>query len=209
MQNLKDQNKLSLAALTGMPLLIIFVLEVGISETKSVIDYVTGVGFVALAVTLLVLLSDVIPQSLKNKIVFLRLWNELPGHRCDRLCFADPRLEKNELQTTWEHVFGGEICESERNALWYRHIYKPVMDEPQVQSAHLKFLLYRDVTASSFVILSILIVWSVSGVQLPYLGTIHPWAIVIEATFLLCTLICAQTYGKRLVVNATAIRTAT
>ncbi|HIF9164173.1 TPA: hypothetical protein ACX6S8_001177 [Photobacterium damselae] len=209
MQNLKDQNKLSLAALTGTPLLIIFVLEVGLSDAKSAIDYVTAAGLVALAVTLLVLLSDVIPQSLKNKIVFLRLWNELPGHRCDKLCFADPRLEKNELQTTWQHVFGGDVCDSERNSLWYRHIYKPVMEEPQVQSAHLKFLLYRDVTAGSLLILLILIAWSLSGLQLPHIGTIHPWAIGIEAVFLLGALLSAQSYGKRLVVNATAIRTAT
>jgi hypothetical protein len=207
MQNLKDQNKFTLAALTGAPLLIIFVLEVGLSDAKSAIDYVTTAGLVVLAVALLVLLSDIIPQSLKNKIVFLRLRNELPGHRCDKLCFADPRLEKSELQTKWQHVFGGEICDSERNSLWYRHIYKPVMDEPQVQSAHLKFLLYRDVTASLFLVLIMLVAWSVSAVQLPYLGTIHPWAIGIEATFLLFALICAQTYGKRLVVNATAVRT--
>ncbi|PMN90686.1 hypothetical protein BCT23_04155 [Enterovibrio norvegicus] len=83
------------------------------------------------------------------------------------------------------------------------------MDEHQVQSAHLKFLLYRDVTANLFLVLFMLVVWSVSGMQLPYFGTIHPWAIGIEATFFLFALICAQTYGKRSVVNATAIRTAT
>ncbi|WP_158240032.1 hypothetical protein [Enterovibrio norvegicus] len=49
MQNLKDQNKLSLAALTGTPLLIIFVLEVGLSDAKSTIDYITTAGLVVLA----------------------------------------------------------------------------------------------------------------------------------------------------------------
>ncbi|GAA5187140.1 hypothetical protein [Ferrimonas gelatinilytica] len=210
MQNLKDKNKLSLAGLMGAPLLINLVLQVGISDAKGTIDYfVAAAGLAALTGTVLVMLSDVLPQRFKHKLVFLRLWNELPGHRCDKLCFAEPRLVTDELTTSWHHVFGSEIPRKERNSLWYRHIYKPVMDEPQVQSAHQKFLLYRDATSGSLINLLLLVTWSLSGLELPYLGALHPWAIGIQAFFIICTLASAQSYGNRMVVNATVLRTAT
>ncbi|UTI02693.1 hypothetical protein NJR02_00265 [Aeromonas caviae] len=208
MQNLKDKNKLSLAGLMGAPLLITLVLQIGISDAKGTVEYFTAaVGLAALAGGVLVMFSDVLPQALKHKLVFLRLWNELPGHRCDKLCFAEPRLSTDELKTSWHHVFGAEIPRKERNGLWYKHIYKPVMDEPQVQSAHQKFLLYRDATAGSLIILLLLVAWAWSGLSLPYLGGLHPWAIGIQAFFIVCMLFGAQSYGNRMVVNATVMRT--
>ncbi|MBW3166482.1 hypothetical protein [Ferrimonas balearica] len=209
MQNLKEKNKWPLAMLMSAPLLITLVLQVGISDAKGTIDYVAAAaGLAALAGGVLVMLSDVIPQGFKHKLVFLRLWNELPGHRCDKLCFAESRLATDELKASWHHVFGSEIPRKERNGLWYRHIYQPVMDEPQVQSAHQKFLLYRDATAGSLVILLLLVAWAWSGLSLPYLGGLHPWAIGIQAFFIICTLLGAQSYGNRMVVNATVIRIA-
>lgn len=208
MQNLKDKNKFSLAALMGAPLLIILVLQVGLADSKEAIDYVAAAGLAAIVTAVLVMLSDVLPQSLKHKLVFLRLWNELPGHRCDILCFADPRLAVDELKDKWQQVFGDGISRKERNGLWYRHIYKHVMDKPQVHSAHQKFLLYRDATAGSVVVMLLLMAWKWSGVALPYLGVLHPWAFGIQAFFIICTLFGAQSYGNRMVVNATVIRTA-
>lgn len=209
MQNLKDKNKLSLVGLMGAPLLLSLVLQVGIDDAKGTIEYfAAAAGLSALVGVVLMMFSDVLPQTFKHKLVFLRFRNELPGHRCDKLCFAEPRLEADKLKTSWYHVFGSEIPKEMRNGLWYQHIYKPVMNEPQVQSAHQKFLLYRDATAGSLIILLLLVAWAWSGLNLPYIGELHPWVIGIQAFFIICTLSGAQSYGNRMVVNATVIRIA-
>lgn len=208
MKNLKDKNKLMLATLMGAPLLLILVLQIGLDNTKATIDYfIAAAGLIAISSAVLVMMSDAIPQTLKHKLVFLRLWNELPGHRCDKLCFADPRLERAELESTWQHVFGNDISRKERNGLWYKHIYKPVMNTPQVQSAHQKFLLYRDTTAGSLVIMLLLIIWTWNEISLPHLGVLHPWAIAIQGFFIVAMLLSAQANGKRMVVNATVVKT--
>lgn len=208
MKNLKDKNKLLLAMLMGAPLLLILILQIGLDNAKATVDYfVAAAGLIAVSSAVLVMLSDIIPQSLKHKLVFLRLWNELPGHRCDKLCFSDPRLAEDELKATWQNVFGDHVSKKQRNGLWYKHIYKPVMDSPQVQSAHQKFLLYRDATAGSLVIIILLAAWAWCEVSIPHLGELHPWAITIQGLFIITMLFCAQSNGNRMVVNATVVKT--
>ena len=206
MDSLKDKNKLSLAGLMGAPLLIILVLQVGLEGTKTALDFLVAAGLATVASGVLVMLSDSLPQSIKHKLVFLRLRHELPGHRCDKLCFSDSRLEKDELLNNWPHVFGEEASIAARNMLWYKHIYKPVMSEPPVQSSHQKFLLYRDAAAGSLLILILLAIWTFGGFNAPHLGTLHPWAIAIEAVFLLIMMVSSKNYGKRMVINATVVR---
>ncbi|MBW8191830.1 hypothetical protein K0504_12360 [Neiella marina] len=206
MANLKEENKLALAGLMGTPLLLTLVLQVGLEESKGFLDYAMAAGFSALATVVLVMLADVLPQSLKHKLVFLRLWHELPGYRCHQLCFSDARLDREELVDAWPHVFGNEVEKSDRNRLWYKHIYKDVMEKPQVRSAHKRFLLYRDSCAGTLVVLLTLILWTTTGLDVPHLGLLHPWAISIQGGFLMLLLLSAQSNGKRMVVNATVTK---
>ncbi len=204
--NLKDKNRLALAGLMGAPLLIIFVLQVGLDEARTALDFLIAAGVASVATSVLVMLSDFPPQSIKHKLVFFRLWNELPGHRCDKICFSDSRLDKKELLSDWPDVFGRDVATGARNMMWYKHIYKPVMNDPAVQSSHQKFLLYRDAAAGSFMVLMIMAVWAYSGFYAPHLGLLHSWAIAIEIAFLLIMVASAKTHGNRMVVNATVSR---
>ncbi len=104
---------------------------------------VVGSGSLMLAAVLL-MLANILPQSVKHKLVFTRLNNELPGCRIDLLCKSDPRVEYEKVNENWPDVFAEAIDGATRNSRWYHQIYKPVKDTREVLQAHRSFLLYRD-----------------------------------------------------------------
>ena len=148
--------------------------------------------------------SDFLPNHLKHTLVYFRLHNVLSGHRCRKLCEKDPRLDMNELRRRWPELFAQKKNEVEQNAYWYKNIYSPVKNEPEVRQAHRSFLLYRDAASGLFILLLGSLLWhGISPyISLPALGG---WALLVLAGVILLQCQAGKQSGNRLVVNATAV----
>ena len=68
--------------------------------------------------------------------------------------------------------------EKEQNAYWYKEIYRPVRNEPEVLQAHRSFLLFRDAAAALFLLLLGLLFWTVLG-ETVAVQSVSMWSTVI------------------------------
>lgn len=176
------------------------------------LDVVSGVGLIDVAIVgsegvllsvVLVLLSNLLPADIKQKLVFMRLKNELPACRVHILCKKDPRLEYESVVSRWPEVFDSEIDEATRNSKWYQLIYKAVKDKEEVRQSHRSFLLYRDAFSGLFLIFLITVGSFFVG-EIPVIGQIKPSVILLQAIFSLLALTAANVAGKRFVINVVA-----
>ena len=108
------------------------------------------------------------------------------------------------LKRRWPELFAKEVQESDQNSYWYKHIYGPARDAPQVLQAHGSFLLYRDALAGLTVLFVGLLGWRVAA---SYWPVQHPttWVLVL----LLVSFVVGQAArpsGHRMVTNAVAAR---
>jgi hypothetical protein len=88
---------------------------------------------------------------MKNRLVFLRWKFALPGHRAfSHYAIADPRIDPSNLP----RLCGGAVPieSTAQNSVWYR-IYKTVENDPAVRQVHRDFLLLRDYTGISTLLL--------------------------------------------------------
>lgn len=203
MSHLKNQNYPQLITLMVAPLLPALIFYSIVYGPPSLQDFgILGTAISTIGGALLVVLTDALPPNLKHRLVFMRWRNPLPGHRCNALCAADPRIEPDQLTSRWPEVFGADVSDEARNARWYQQIYKTVQDNPAVQTTHRKFLLYRDATAGTL----LLFLTAVVATQLiPQGSTLLP---LVHASWTFTGLLLiyyrwnAALYGNRLVVNA-------
>ena len=97
-----------------------------------------------------------------------------------------------------------DIEESAQNAYWYREIYSPVKNTPEVLQAHRSFLLYRDAASGLFIFLIGLLVWPVIAVlvSLPSPGV---WSLLLLVGVILLLGQAGRQSGERMVTNAAAV----
>ena len=173
------------------------------AKLSSLIDLtIAGSGSLMLS-AVLVMLANILPQSVKHKIVFTRLKNELPACRIDRLCKKDSRINYEAVNKQWPDVFSENIDGVTRNSLWYQQIYKPVKNAREVLQAHRSFLLYRDTFSGLMLIFLATIAWSLIG-NSEIVGEIKPMVFCIQGALMILSLIAARISGNRFVVNAVA-----
>lgn len=99
------------------------------------------------------LLSYLLPVNVKNALVFWRVKHALPGCRVfSVLAEKDPRIDLVSLERLHGMM---PSAQEEQNWLWYR-IYKQRQNEPIVHSSHGTWLLFRDLTAISGLLLILL-----------------------------------------------------
>ena len=204
-KDLKAQNVLSLTAIYGGALFLVAIVHWSVEEVFSISLQVRQQGLVAAAMTSFgAVLSNFLPNGLKHPLVYFRFRNVLSGHRCRRICTSDPRLFPADLEQKWPALFLREMKESEQNAYWYKEIYRPVRNEPEVVQAHRSFLLFRDAAAGLFVLLVGLLFWKAASelVALPSLST---WSVVILAGAVVFLCRAARQSGDRMVANAVAV----
>ena len=161
-----------------------------------------GSGSVMISAVLL-MITNILPQSVKHKFVFSRLKNELPACRVDQLCKKDSRIEYDLVKKRWPEVFADEIDGDTRNSRWYQQIYKPVKDTREVLQAHRTFLLYRDTFSGLALIFLTTIVWALIG-DATITGQIKPVVFLIQGLLIILSLIAARISGNRFVVNSVA-----
>jgi hypothetical protein len=96
------------------------------------------------------LLIDVVPSDIKAVLVFWRLHDVLPGHRAfTHYAAHDSRVDLAALQDKL-----GELPtdSTKQNAVWFK-LYKQVQDNAEILESHKSYLLWRDATAFSAVLL--------------------------------------------------------
>ena len=201
--DLKKENTRNIFLLVAASLVLSAFFQLGSKSITSWIELaVAGSGSLVLSAVLL-MLTNIIPQSIKHKLVFTRFDNELPASRVNQLCMKDSRIEYDLVQKRWPEVFSDDIDEKTRNSRWYQKIYKPVKDAREVMQAHRAFLLYRDTFSGLALIFLATIVWSLIG-DPEIIGEIKPEVFFIQGALMVLSLIAARISGNRFVVNAVA-----
>ena len=204
-RSLKSQNAISLVGIYAGTIAVLVSVQWGTQEAVALTAWIAKAGVAAAMTSFAGVLSHLLPNSLKHVIVFVRLRNVLPGHRCKTICENDPRFRMSNLERRWPEVFGKDMRESEQNSYWYKYIYAPTQDAPQVAQAHGAFLLYRDASAGLTILFLFLLGWKVGAVYLPIQ---HPttWTLLVLLVLDLVVGQAARQSGNRVVTNAVAAR---
>ena len=205
-QELKRQNVPSLTGIYVGTFLLVSLVQWGVEDAFALTSELTKQASLIAALTAFgAVLSNVLPNSAKHSLVFFRFRNALAGHRCKQICTNDPRLSVAYLEDRWPEMFAQHMDSSAQNSYWYREVYLPVRNAPEVAQAHRSFLLYRDSASGLFVILIGLLIWRVfsAHVSLPSPGPLS--FLVLVGIDLLLIRAGAQS-GNRMVANAAALQ---
>ncbi len=203
MANIKKENMKYVAAVISLPLVLSIIISYGLVPTKEMSLITSEIGISFLLICALVMISSILPQEIKHKIVFLKIKDELPGCRCNLLIKKDVRIDQSDVMKYWPLLLDDAVDGNARNASWYKDVYREVRDTPQVESAHESFLLYRDSSSglliSTFFLVGLHFLPKI-GVQVPVeTGMIF---IISNLIVLVMAIMCAQSAGKRMVTNA-------
>lgn len=204
-KDLKARNVPSLTAIYAGTLLLVALVHWSVEE---VFDFSLRFGQQTLLVAAITsfggVLSNFLPNSIKHPLVYMRFCNVLSGHRCRRICMRDARLRLEDLERKWPELFERGMKEVDQNAYWYREIYRPVRNAPEVVQAHRSFLLYRDAAAGLLVLALGLVSWRVAS-EVISLPSVSIWSLVgvVGLALLLCQ--AARQSGDRMVANAVAV----
>jgi len=136
-------------------------------------------------------------------LVFLRFKCALPGHRFIQLSRTDSRIDFELLKRRvpdFEKLNEDGLLQ---NQYWYKEIYRPIVNELEVASAHKTYLLYRDATAISLI--SIMILGATQFLLPRISGVINPKGLIVLALFFLGFAVAASSTGRRLVTTSVAI----
>jgi hypothetical protein len=154
---LKDENRLNLWLIIAFNSLFLYAvvqenairLE-GIRAAFSNAENLIPVGFAIVAATVV---NGILSDETKNRLVFFRWKDALPGHRAfSRHALEDPRIN---IQTLRE-ACGADwpTTPAAENQKWYA-LYRVVADRPPVRQVHRDFLLLRDYTGMAALMIPI------------------------------------------------------
>ena len=204
-KDLKAQNVRPLTVMYVGTLLLVAAVHWGVEE---VFKFSVKLGEQALIVAAITafggMLSNFLPNHVKHPLVYWRFRNVLSGHRCRSICQKDPRLLPRDLERKWPKLFLDDMKEKEQNAYWYKEIYRPVRNAPEVLQAHRSFLLFRDAGAGLFLLLIGLLLWKAIGMAVQ-VQSISIWSATILAGIFVLVSQAARQSGNRMVVNAVAV----
>lgn len=203
--SLKAENGKAIWLLVSADIVVIVLVLTGFAFTQASLSelaesaFVRGLLFAAAGPLVAVLLNDLLPSNAKASIVFWRIKDALPGHRAfSEHAEADPRIDIAALK---KRV--GEFPQSSRdqNSCWYR-LFQKYQSNVIVSDSHKRFLLFRD--SSSLTLLILAIAWIASmlagapaGLQATVIGCL--------AVQFLWLAISARNTGIRLVQNVLAL----
>jgi len=207
-KSLKEQNRWQIAIVVVVNSLFLYgVVQANAIELdgfRSIFSDAQKLVPVGCAVVIATVLNGILNADAKARLVFLRWYDALPGHRAfSEYASADPRIDLAALTKMQGFVF--PVDPRDQNRAWYR-IYKTVENEPAVVQVHRDFLLLRDYTG-------------LSALFIVFYGAAGLYAIPstkISAIYLLLLILqycvvrqAASHYGIRLVTTVLAQKTAT
>lgn len=144
-----------------------------------------------------IVLSGIMPNSVKEVLVFWKVKNRLPGCKAfSHFATEDPRVNIELLKNKV-----GEFPKEpkEQNRVWYS-LYQQYRDDEVVWGSHRDFLLTRDLTSLSFLFLLVLgttlLLFGNSKYAFVYLGYLIVQYLSLS--------FAARNYGNRFVCNVLA-----
>lgn len=203
--SLKAENGKAIWLLVSADIVAIVLVLTGFAFTQASLSelaqstFVRGLLFAAAGPLVAVFLNDLLPSNAKASIVFWRLKDALPGHRAfSEHAEADPRIDLAALKQKI-----GEFPQSPRdqNSCWYR-LFQKYQSNVIVSDSHKRFLLFRDSSSLTLLILAVAWIASVlagapAGLQATVVGGL--------AVQFLWLAISARNTGIRLVQNVLAL----
>lgn len=192
-KSLKTQNLTYLiGALIADAALVAFVAGVIDADWFSAANFKRAASASIIPV-LALLLTNVIPVNLRDSLAHLRWSEALPGHRA----FTEygPGDSRVDMAAVEKNLGKLPTDPKEQDRTWYK-LYKQVRDEPSVLQSHQRYLLFRDLTAMSTVML----------IASPALALAFDWRVVGWAALLLLVqaVLCAiasRNCGIRFITN--------
>ncbi|MCI0560822.1 MAG: hypothetical protein MN733_20250 [Nitrososphaera sp.] len=206
--SLKSENSKAIWLLVSVDIAAIFLVLTGFAFSQTSLTelaqsaLIRAILLAALGPLIAVFLNDLLPSGVKASIVFWRLKDALPGNRAfSRYAEADPRIDMAALKRKI-----GDFPQSPRdqNTSWYG-LFQKHQSNVIVNDAHKRFLLFRDSSSLTLLILLIACVAaSLSAIPL------HLQAMLIGglAAQFLWLAVSARNAGIRLVQNVLALESA-
>lgn len=201
--SLKTANVVPLSVLVVLQLIAVVMVNRSAFEL-SFLDVLKDTGGVMLAVSVLSgWLSHLVPPEVKSVFVFWRVTNVLPGHRFIQLAQKGRRINCERLKERIDHYDTLRHNHDEQNSYWYHVFYRPVTNEKEVATTHKSYLLYRDATSVSFVMLTVMLSGKLFTYQL--LAGISAHSLLVFVFSIPGFAIAARNAGNRMVTTAVAI----
>ncbi len=203
--SLKAQNGKAIWFLVSADIVAIVLVLTGFAITQASLSelaqsvFIRDLFFAAAGPLVAVYLNDLLPSNAKASIIFWRFKDALPGHRAfSEHAESDPRIDLVGLRKKI-----GDFPQSprEQNTCWYR-LFQKHLSNVIVNDAHKRFLLFRDSSSLTLLIIAIAGIAAVlSGVPLGILALLVGG---LAVQFLWLTL-SARNTGIRLVQNVLAL----
>lgn len=125
----------------------VFLLNGALPTTGQIWDHAAAAGIVAVAATLV---QDLVPKPAKEALIFWRLRDRLPGHRCfSGRSLSDRRISRDKIPDVAEL---SALPPADQNNAWYAQ-YQKVSERPAVSHYSFRYLAWRD-TATLLAILT-------------------------------------------------------
>lgn len=133
----------------GYLLVCVFLLKGALPTTGQMWDHAAAAGIVAVAATLV---QDLVPKPVKEVLIFWRLRNRLPGHRCfSGKSLADRRISPDKIPDVADLT---ALSPADQNNAWYAQ-YRQVSEQPAVSHYSFRYLAWRD-TATLLALLTVI-----------------------------------------------------
>lgn len=203
--SLKAENGKAIWLLVSADIVVIVLVMTGFAFTQTSLSelaqsaFVLGLLFAATGPLVAVFLNDLLPSNAKASIVFWRIKDALPGHRAfSEHAKADPRIDIAALN---KKVRKFPQNPRDQNTCWYK-LFQKHQSNVIVSDSHKRFLLFRD--SSSLTLLILVIAWIASALSGIPVGL---QAVVVGglAVQFLWLAISARNTGIRLVQNVLAL----
>lgn len=196
--NLKNKNTTLLWVFLAANIIIILTISFpNFLEQFDIILWTKTIG-ASIAPVILFLLNGLLSSHQKAIIIFWKLKDPLPGSIAfSELSKKDSRIDIKQLKSKFG-IFPRKP--SEQNKLWY-NIYRKNSSNMLVTESHRAFLLARDLTS-----LSLLLLLVMGGLALIYISpTIMYYYILFLIIQYFANLVNARNRGKRFVTNVLAV----
>lgn len=152
-----------------------------------------------LSPTITLILNGLLPNAIKEFLVFWKVKNRLPGYRAfSKFASSDYRININNLRNV---VGNFQDLPSEQNRVWYK-LYSGIRDNGIIRGSHRDFLLTRDLCAISFLFAASIIPIELYSLKNINTKTIYTLFLLVQYMIIS---ISARNYGNRFVCNVLTV----
>ena len=188
---------LSLPITTVTLLLVVYLPSLGtneLGEIKALALEIKELSALMAMLVFTVLLSSLIPESIRDSLIFTRCKHVLPSSKIKQLLSKDHRFGTSFIAKNLPEIDQTETPEEEHEAWW--KMYKSQKDAKKVKTRHLWYLSLRDAFSASL----ILTIYSIAVLFLPLPSILLAgWKYHLAATLII--MIAARQNGNRMATN--------